>query len=104
MKWKKDWSNAKQEHQVLWVSSVLHVVCETVCVLVSYALTGQVWGLWVTGQALGFQKVLILFFQNSQSPISRTENGICLFDCEVYVLEFVFSVCDFGSGDLIDHT
>jgi hypothetical protein len=104
MKWMKDWSSDKQEHQVPWVSSVLHAVCETVCVLVSSAFTGQVWGLWVIVQALGVQEVLIIFFQNSQILLSRTENGIYIFDCEVHVHEFVFSVCNFGSGDLIDHT
>jgi len=31
MKWNKDRSSDKQEHQVPWVSPVLHVVCQTVC-------------------------------------------------------------------------
>jgi hypothetical protein len=104
MKWKKDWSSDKQEQQVPWASPVLHVVCETVCVLVSSAFTGQVWGLWIIVQALGVKKVLILFFQNSQILLSRTENGTYIFDYEVHVHEFVFYVFDFGSGDLIDHT
>jgi hypothetical protein len=55
-------------------------------------------------QALAVQKVLIIFFQNSRILLSRTENGIYMFDCELDVHETVFSVCDFGSGNLIDHT
>ena len=104
MKWMNDWSSEKQGHQVPLVSSVAHVVCETVCVLVSSAFTGQMWGLQVILQALGFQEVLIILLRNSRIILSWTENGIYIFDCEVHVHEFVLIVCDFGSGDLIDHT
>jgi len=31
MKWNKDQSSNKQEHQVPWVSSALHIVCQRVC-------------------------------------------------------------------------
>lgn len=102
MKWKNDWSSEKQGHWVPLVSSVAHVFCEAVCVLVSSAFTGQVWGLQVILQALGFQKSLIILSQNSRIFLSWTENGIYIVDCEVHVHEFVFTVCDFGSGDLID--
>jgi hypothetical protein len=73
MKWKKGWSSDKQGHRVPLVSSVLHIVYETVCPLVSSASTGQVWRLRVILQALGVRKVLIILFQNSQILLSRTE-------------------------------
>jgi len=85
MKWKKDQSSDQQEHQVPWVSSVLYVVCETVCLSKFCLYRTGVRTVGCCVKALVVQKVLIVFFQNSQILLSGTENGVYVFDCEVDV-------------------